>query len=66
MNFLRELKEQGLIVTEWISGDNNPADLFTKNLQGPTFERHAVRFVGFDEYMDIVDSDLEDAGRRVE
>ena len=32
MQFLRELKEEGLILTEWIAGESNPSDLFTKNL----------------------------------
>ena len=60
MNFLRELKEEGIILTEWIAGESNPSDLFTKNLQGPAFEKHSSKFVGFDEYMDIVQSDLSD------
>ena len=37
MHFLRELKEEGVIVVDWISGDDNASDLFTKNLQGPLF-----------------------------
>jgi hypothetical protein len=61
MHFLRELKEEGLIVTDWISGDSNPSDLFTKNLAGPAFEKHAARFVGLDQYMDIIESDLSDS-----
>ena len=32
MFFLRELKEEGLIITNWIKGGDNPVDLFTKNL----------------------------------
>jgi hypothetical protein len=61
MNFLRELKEEGLIVTDWISGESNPSDLFTKNLAGPAFEKHSARFVGLDQYMDIVESELSDS-----
>ena len=38
MFWLRELKEEGLILTEWIAGESNPSDLFTKNLGGPPFE----------------------------
>jgi hypothetical protein len=41
--FLRDLKEEGTVFVEWISGDENSADLFTKNLQGPLFEYHAKR-----------------------
>jgi hypothetical protein len=51
MHFLRELKEDGIIVVDWMSGDDNPSDLFTKNLSGPLFDKHARNFVGFDEYM---------------
>jgi hypothetical protein len=51
MHFLRELKEEGIIVCDWMSGNDNPADLFTKNLPGPLFDKHASSFVGRDEYM---------------
>jgi hypothetical protein len=44
-NFLRELKEQGLLQVEWIPTTENSADLFTKNLQGPLFEKHASVYV---------------------
>jgi hypothetical protein len=30
INFLRELKEEGILVLEWISGDKNASDLFTR------------------------------------
>ena len=30
------------------SGESNDADLFTKNLPGPAFNKHAVKFVGED------------------
>jgi Reverse transcriptase (RNA-dependent DNA polymerase) len=49
--FLRELKEDGLIVTKWIATDDNSADIFTKNLSGPAFEKHASVYVGVDQYM---------------
>jgi hypothetical protein len=49
--FLRDLKEEGLIEVRWISGDENSADLFTKNLQGPLFEKHVRVYCGKDEYM---------------
>jgi hypothetical protein len=44
-NFLRELKEQGLLLVEWIPTAENSADLFMKNLQGPLFEKHARVYV---------------------
>jgi hypothetical protein len=49
--FLRELKEMGLIVCKWCNGAKMTSDLFTKNLAGPLFDKHAQSFVGHDEYM---------------
>ena len=49
--FAQELKEAGIIEIKWTSGDDMTSDLFTKNLSGPTFEKHASKFVGEDEYM---------------
>ena len=37
MYFLCEMKEMGLIKTLWQSGNENSADMFTKNLAGPAF-----------------------------
>ena len=48
--FLRELKEDGILLVKWISTDENEADLFTKNLDGPLFAKFAKAFVGDDEY----------------
>ena len=39
--FLRDLKDEGLILTKWMSGDDMSSDLFTKNLPGPLFAKHA-------------------------
>ena len=44
INFLRELKEEGTLVLEWIAGDLNSSDLFTKNLHGPLFYKHVSVF----------------------
>jgi hypothetical protein len=49
--FLRELKEEGIIVTKWLSGKDMSSDLFTKNLARPLFEKHTRVYVGEDEYM---------------
>ena len=38
--YIRELKEQGILEIIWISGEENPSDLFTKNLESVTFEKH--------------------------
>ena len=47
--FLRELKEAGVIKVIWVAGCDNDADIFTKNLDGPLFERFAKVFIGVDE-----------------
>ncbi len=44
--FLRELKEAGVLVIKWISGAVNEAEIFTKNLDGPTFQRYTRVFTG--------------------
>ena len=63
--FLRELKEQGLIVIKWIKSEDNDADLFTKNLAGPEFNKHVRAFCGDDEYQDATNSSVgENTERR--
>jgi hypothetical protein len=49
--FLRELKEQNTIFTEWRPGASMSSDLFTKNLERPLFERHTPVYCGEDEYL---------------
>ncbi len=44
--FLRELKEASVLVIKWILGAVNEADIFTKNLDGPTFQRYTRVFTG--------------------
>lgn len=50
-HYLRELKEQGLLIIKHIPGELNEADICTKNTPRKVFERHARKFVGDDEYM---------------
>jgi hypothetical protein len=50
MFFLRDLKEAGILEIKWTKGVSNPADLFTKNLAGPAFNKFAKIFVGDDKY----------------
>jgi hypothetical protein len=38
INFLRELKEQALLICRWIPGNSNSMDIFTKNIGGTTFK----------------------------
>jgi hypothetical protein len=64
VNFLQELKEQGLLRVVWIPTDENSADLFTKNLPGPLFEKHANVFIGngSDDLSNSLDSQGESVG----
>ena len=50
--FLRELKEDRILIVEWIPGEIKDADIFTKNLDGPLFRNFAKAYVGDDEYND--------------
>ena len=45
LHFLRELKKQRIIDTEWISNTEMSSDIFTKNVSGPEFLKHASKFV---------------------
>ena len=38
--YLRELKEQKILKVVWQPTKENEADVFTKNVDGATFERH--------------------------
>ena len=49
--FLRELKEANIIRCVWCPTDDNETDTFTKNLNGPAFEKCNIPYVGNDEYM---------------
>jgi hypothetical protein len=44
-NFLRELKEEGVLKVIWFSTNSNSSDMFTKNLMGPVFEKHSAVYV---------------------
>ncbi len=49
--FLRELKETKIMDIRWIKGSENDADVFTKNLDGPVFEKCIKTLVGQDVCM---------------
>jgi hypothetical protein len=51
-HFLRELKDEGLIVVKHVPGDENEADIFTKNTTATVFNKHIPNFVGIDKYME--------------
>ena len=43
--FLRDLKESGDFSIVWLPSTQNTSDLFTKNLDGPMFAKHAGTYV---------------------
>ena len=49
--FLQELKESNITEIRWIKGSENNTDVFTKNLDGPAFEKCIKTLVGQDVYM---------------
>ena len=49
-NFLRKLKENGILLVKWIPGPTNDADLHTKNLAAVDFEKHVAVYTSKDEY----------------
>ena len=51
-HFLRDLKDEGLLVVKHVPGVENDADIFTKNVTGPIFQTHLPSFVGIDRYME--------------
>ena len=55
MFFLRNMKEEGIIKVKWKKGSDNPVYMFTKNLDGPAFNKCAQVFVGDDEYQTKVE-----------
>lgn len=38
--YIRQLREEGKITVEWISTDDNEADIYTKNVTNQVFEKH--------------------------
>jgi hypothetical protein len=49
--FLRELKEEDILLAVWISGATMSSDIFTKNVERTLFEKHTKVYCGDDEYM---------------
>ena len=50
--YLRELKEQGVMVVKCIPVTENSSALYTKNLARKAFEKHARAYVGNDKHME--------------
>ena len=49
--FLQELKDQGLLVIKHIVGEQNDADIFTKNVTSAIFNKQVPLYLGADEYV---------------
>jgi hypothetical protein len=47
-HFLRELKEAGIVRVQYVKTEDNCTDMFTKNLSGSVFNKHARVFCGDD------------------
>jgi hypothetical protein len=62
-NFLRELKEEGVLKVIWFPTNDNSSDMFTKNLMGPMFEKHSKVYVS--EEVVSTDSQEEGVGGRI-
>ena len=62
-NFLRELKEEGVLKVIWFPTNDNSSDMFTKNLMGPIFEKHSKVYVS--EEVVLKDSQEEGVGGRI-
>ena len=50
LNYLQELKEQGVVVFQWVSGHENDVDIHAKNVPGLLLEKHSRVYFGEDEY----------------
>jgi hypothetical protein len=46
INFLRELKEEGLLKVVWLSNEFMSSDIFTKNVGGADFHKHSKVYIG--------------------
>ncbi|KAL7474764.1 hypothetical protein ACHAW6_000717 [Cyclotella cf. meneghiniana] len=52
--FLRELKEDGMIVFKHIPGHANEADIFTKNVDATTLHAHTIKLCGDDGFLELL------------
>ena len=62
LNWLRELKEEGITEYRLVSGDDNGADMHTKNVPGPLLNKHVRVYFGKDKYSSD-QSERESVGR---
>ena len=52
---LCELKNQGLLIIKHFAGDDNDADIFTKNVMSAVFNRQVPLYMGLHEYVQVQD-----------
>ena len=45
-HFIRENVEDGIIKIEFVKSNDNDSDIFTKNVNQDTYERHVKKFLG--------------------
>ena len=50
IHYIRELKEAGILVIKWVPGLENEADMHTKNVPNPLFEKFWTLYFGKDQY----------------
>ena len=55
-HFLRQCKEDGLLVIRFVPGADNDSDILTKNVAYPLFKKHVVTYVGNDKYLGTDDN----------
>ncbi len=49
---LWELKEDGMVVFKHISGHDNEANIFTKNVDAAMLHKHSAKFCGKDNFLE--------------
>ena len=57
-HFLRELVDCGVIKLKFVRSEENVSDIFTKNLAGPLFQKHAKALCRDDEY-EVIENEEE-------
>jgi len=59
MMFVRELKEEGIIKVKWIPTAENKSDIFTKNTDAKTFNKHVKKNCSVDKYSSVSENASE-------
>ena len=56
IHYICELKEAGILVIKWVPGPENDADMHTKNVPNPLFEKFGTLYFSKDEYFVELDT----------